>query len=92
MNEKHPMKNVVPARIVPLFAGAALLALAAPTFAQWAVRDEFPTGKLRGEHMGPHSAAIGLRASRRHSCWARRWVEFFWAVWEIASAARGRWG
>jgi alpha-L-fucosidase len=49
MNEKHPMKNIVPTPIVPLFAGAALLALAAPTFAQWAVRDEFPTGKLRGE-------------------------------------------
>ena len=49
MNEKHPMKNIVPASIVPLFAGAALLALAAPTFAQSAVRDEFPTGKLRGE-------------------------------------------
>ena len=31
------------------FAAASLGALSPPAFAQWAVRDEFPNGKLRGE-------------------------------------------
>lgn len=34
--------------VVALLASAVLLALSTPSFAQWAVRDEFPNGSLRG--------------------------------------------
>jgi hypothetical protein len=43
------MKNFLRASILRLFAGAAVLMPSTSTFARWAVRDEFPTGKLRGE-------------------------------------------
>ncbi|MBN8461192.1 MAG: alpha-L-fucosidase [Verrucomicrobia bacterium] len=42
------MENLVHISIVPLLAGACLLALRSLSFAQSAVRDDFPTGTARG--------------------------------------------
>ena len=48
MKKKLHMKNILRTSIVPLLAGAALLALSAPALAQHAVRDDFPNGKEQG--------------------------------------------